>query len=185
MDQRENILSRLVAVCAAVQGVANAVRNRLDVGTLERPTIVILDGTESFVDAPAGPLERHSQLQRMELLPALSIHVRGSDLVDGGNLLSLYRARILAAVLNDAALIGYVGTNGRIRYAGAAVAVPAAEGKEYRIDLSLVFTYVFSLADLSAEGRSDGPQNDGSSRRPAIDGAPREPASNDQAGLAA
>jgi hypothetical protein len=154
MDQRENILSRLVAVCGAVEGVANAVRNRLDVGTLERPTVVILDGSEHFADAPSTSF--YAEIQRMQLAPAISIHVRGSDLADGGSLLSIYRSRVLAAILSDATLNSYVTNqgDGRIRYAGSAVAVPAAEGKEYRIDLSLVFTYVLRLSDIAAaEGR--------------------------------
>jgi hypothetical protein len=148
-DARELILARLVTVCAAVEGVQAVARNRLDVGGLGRPAIVILDGSEQFTDAPPTGLSMLPQIQRMELSPALSIHVRGTDAVDGGGLLSLYRSRVLAAVLGDATLLSYCW-QGRIRYGGAVVAVPGAEAQEHRIDLSLVFTYTWNLADLAA-----------------------------------
>jgi hypothetical protein len=147
IDQRENILSRLVAVCAGVEGIVTAVRNRLDVAKLQRPAIVVLDGSEQLFDAPSTVL--HSEIQRMELSPLIAVHIRGTDIADGGGLLSLYRSRLLSAILSDSALSSYVGTNGRIRYEGASVASPTAEGSEFRIDLMIVFRYPFRLDDIS------------------------------------
>jgi hypothetical protein len=146
-DARELILSRLVAVCAAVPGIAECVRNRLDVAALARPAVVILDGSEQLSDAPATGLGEQPQIQRMELSPAMSVHVRGTDTVDGGGLLSLYRSRVLVAVMSDPELLGYCW-QGKIRFVSAVVAVPSAEAQEYRIDLGLVFTYTWRLEDL-------------------------------------
>jgi hypothetical protein len=64
--------------------------------------------------------------------------------------MTLYRSRVVNAVLNDAELLGLVGANGGIRYESATVAVPDAEAREYRITVELVFTYPFYLSDLGA-----------------------------------
>jgi hypothetical protein len=150
-DRREDILTRLATVCGAVDGVASAVRNRLDVTKLQRPAVAIFDAAEQLLDQPMSSrgIPGHSEIQRMELSPLISIHIRGTDSVDAGMLLSLYRSRLLAAVLNDPVLLAACSPNGSIRYEGATVAPPAAEGNEHRIDLALVFTYVFRLADIT------------------------------------
>ncbi len=145
-DARELILARLVTVCGAVEGITAAARNRLDVPGLARPAIIIQDGIEQMLDQPQGA--RHSELQRIELSPGITIIVRGGGPADPGTLLSLFRSRIIAAVLADSELRGLCGSNGRIRYEGCLVAPPDAEAKEYRADLTLVFTYVFRLGDL-------------------------------------
>jgi hypothetical protein len=151
VDQREAILSRLLAVVTGANGIASAVRNSLDVTKLARPAIVILDGHEQLVDTPMPARGQvTSGVQRMELAPQIAVHIRANNAVDAGALLSLYRTRIVAAVLSDATLAGYLGTNGRVRYEGATVAPPAPEGNEHRIDLMLVFTYVLRLEDLTS-----------------------------------
>jgi len=145
-DAREAILARLPVVGAAVEGVQAVARNRLDVPGLARPAIIFQDGIEQMLDQPEGA--RHSELQRIELSPGITVVMRGSGSADAGALLSLYRSRVVAAVLNDSELRTLVGSNGRIRYEGCLVAPPDAEAKEYRIDLTVVFTYAFRLSDL-------------------------------------
>ena len=147
-DQREVILSRLAVLCAAVPGVAAVVRNSLDVAGLARPAVVIHDGVETLRDQPQGV--RHSEIQRMELSPAITVYVRAGGSADAGVLLSRYRSSIVAAVLGDAPLDAAIGTNGYIQYQGCIVAPPDAEAKEHRVDISLVFQYVFKLDDLAA-----------------------------------
>ena len=146
-DQREAILSRLAALCAAVPGVAAVVRNSLDVAGLARPAVVIHDGVEALRDQP--PQIRHSEIQRMELSPAITVYVRAGGSADAGVLLSRYRTAIVAAVLTDAPLDAAIGTNGVIRYEGCLVAPPDAEAKEHRVDITLTFQYVFKLDDLA------------------------------------
>lgn len=149
-DVREDILARLVTVCAAVPGITAVARNRLD-QNLARPAIIILDGVEQLLDAPPLPLRSQAQqIQRMELTPAIIPLIRGNrdgGGADAGSILSLYRSRIVAAVLRDATLADLVGTTGRIRYEGMAVAPPDAEGREYRGEITMVFTYIFRLTD--------------------------------------
>jgi len=147
-DPREAILNRLVAVCAAVSGIQAAVRNRLDAAALRRPAAIVHDGAEQLLDAPQG--ERRSRLQRMELSPGITVVIRGDDGGEAGTLMTLYRSRVVYAVLNDAELQGLVGSNGGIRYESATVALPDAEAREYRITVELVFTYPFYLSDLGA-----------------------------------
>lgn len=144
-DTREVILARLVAVCGAVEGIQAVARNRLDVTALARPAIVVQDGIEEMRDSPPGA--RYGELSRMELTPDITVVVRAAA-DGGGQLLSLYRSRVLAAVLRDAELIAATGKNGGIRYAGCLAAPPDPEGREFRIDLTLVFSYVFRLAEF-------------------------------------
>jgi hypothetical protein len=149
-DQREAILSRLVTVCGAVAGINAADRNRLDVSGMLRPSVIVLDGAETVGLAALsdGRAATVSHKQLMELRPTIIIAVRGDSGGEAGSLLTLYRNRLLAAILTDAALIASVTSNGGIRYEGCIVPEPDAEAKEYRIDLSIVFTYRFQLDDL-------------------------------------
>jgi hypothetical protein len=152
IDIRENILQRLIFVCAAIDGIREVRRNRLDVHKLDRPSIAILDGSEQLLDAPMdGRGNSRTDLQRMELSPLIMVHIRSSGSDAGGEagvLLSKFRSDLLAAILYDAPLLGYVGSNGHIRYEGAMVAPPEAEGFEHRIDLMISFAYQFRPADL-------------------------------------
>lgn len=145
-DQRETILNRLVAVCGAVPGINAAGRNMLAVAGLARPAVVIQDGAETLLDAPQGM--RTSRAQRMELSPLIVIMLRGDDGAEGGALLTLFRSRIVAAVLTDAALLDAV-VDGGIRYEGVSVEAPGAEAREYRAELNIVFTTMFRLSDFA------------------------------------
>jgi len=144
-DTRELILARLVTVCGAVEGVQAVGRNRLDVAGLARPAVIVQDALEQLRDMPVGA--RYGETARMELSPGITVVVRGGP-ADIGGLLSLYRSRVVAAVLRDAELKTLTGSNGGIRYEGCLVAPPDAEAKEYRLDITLVFTYLFVLSDL-------------------------------------
>lgn len=151
-DRREAILSRLVTVCGAVDGINAVDRNRLDVSEMLRPAVIVLDGSEHLVTAQptSGREATVSEKQRMELLPQIIIALRGNGGGEAGALLTLYRARVVAAILNDTDLRANVTTNGGIRYEGCVVPAPDPEAREFRIDLNLVFTYVWSLSELSA-----------------------------------
>ena len=147
-DQREAILSRLVALCGEIDGVQAVVRNTLDVAALARPAVVIHDGTELLATAPDDIRARNSSVQIMELSPLVMVIVRGGGAADPGVIMSLYRSQIVASILRDSAILAAIGTNGRVRYEGCAVAVPDAEAQEHRIELSLTFRYPFRLDDL-------------------------------------
>jgi hypothetical protein len=143
-DTREVILSRLAALCAATSGINAVVRNALDVPGNARPAVIIQDGIETMLDQPGTV--RHSELQRMELSPGVSVYVRAGGTADAGVLLSRYRS----AVLSDGTLRDATGTNGRMRYDGCVVLPPDPEAKEHRIDITLTFQYAFRLEDIAA-----------------------------------
>lgn len=146
-EPRELILSRLVTVCAGVTGVMTAVRNQSDIIVTQRPGVIVNDGAEDFLDAPRG--EQLSRVQRVELSPQILILVRADNGAEAGTLLTLFRNRVVHAVLSDATLRSYVGTVGGMRFEGCAVEPPAPESKEPRMDLNIVFTYTFKLGDLA------------------------------------
>lgn len=146
-DTRELILTRLVDVCAGVTGIATAVRNQSDVLVSSRPAVIINDGAEDFLDAPGG--EKLSRAQRVELSPQILILVHADTGAEAGTLLTLFRNRVVYAVLTDATLRDYVGTVGGMRFEGTAVEPPSPESKEPRMDINIVFTYVFKLTDLA------------------------------------
>ena len=116
-DQREAILSRLVTICGAVAGINAADRNRLDVSQMLRPAVIVLDGTERTVTPPLTNARGASvsDKQRMELLPQIIIALRGDSGGEAGTLLTLYRNKVLAAILTDATLLASVTPNGGIR----------------------------------------------------------------------
>lgn len=139
------LLARLAAVCGAVSGIQAVGRNKLDVAGLARPAVILQDGIEQTRDMP--DTARYTEIARMELSPGLTVITRGGP-DDIGPLLSLYRSRILAAVLRDSELRDLTGTNGGIRYEGCLVAAPDAEAKEYRLDITLNFYYTLTLSEL-------------------------------------
>lgn len=112
---------------------------------LGRPAIVIGDGSEERLDGPAS--DNRSNVQRIELSPQIWLLVRGGS-AESGPLMSLFRARILAAVLTDTTLQTLTGTVGGIRYEGCNVPEPTPESKEPRIDLNFTFIYTLRLSDL-------------------------------------
>lgn len=148
-DIREQILLRLVAVCAAVSGIQAAARNRLDVPALQRPAVLINGGGEQLLSSPR-PAARFGQVQLMELTPQITLLVRSDDGNEAGALLSLYRSRLAAAILGDTSLRSLVTTNGGIRYEGCAEPDPIPESKEARLELQIAFTYPLKLSDLAA-----------------------------------
>jgi hypothetical protein len=146
-EPRELILTRLVAVIAGVTGIMTAVRNQSDIPVSSRPGVIVNDGAEEFLDAPRG--EQLSRVQRVELSPQILILVRADSGAEAGTLLTLFRNRIVNAVLSDTTLRGYVGTVGGMRFEGCAVEPPAPESKEPRMDVNIVFTYTFKLSALA------------------------------------
>lgn len=145
-DPGELILVRLPIVCAGVTGITTVASNQSDIPVTARPGIIINDGAVQFLDAPPG--ERLSRVQRVELSPEITILVRADTGTEARALLTLFRNRVVYAVLSDATLRGYVGTVGGIRFEGYVVEPPTPESKEPRTKLDIVFTYVFKLSAL-------------------------------------
>lgn len=146
-EPRELILSRLVTVCAGVTGVVTAVRNQADIRVDLRPGVIVNDGAEEFIDKPRS--SQFSAVQLMELMPQILILVRSDTGIEAGTLLTLFRNRIVRAVMADATLQGYVGTVGDMRYDGCSVEPPTPESKEPRMQIDIVFPYMFVLDELA------------------------------------
>lgn len=148
-DIREQILARLVTVCAGVTGIVSAGRNLTDVLLMSRPAVTINGGAEQMVSSPR-PAARFSQVQLMELTPGIMLLVRSDTGTEAGSLMSLFRGRLVNAILSDATLRTLVTTNGGIRYEGCNEVDPTPESKEPRLEINIVFTYPLKLSDLSA-----------------------------------
>lgn len=146
-DLRELILLRLVAVCAGVTGIESAVRNQTEIPLIGRPGIIVHDGAEAFLDSPASA--RFSQVQRMQLSPAVELRLRADTGAEAGTLVSLFRGRIINAVCGDATLQGYVGRAGDIRFESFSQPEPTPESKEPRAQFEFVFTYTLRRTDLT------------------------------------
>lgn len=150
-DRRELILSRLLAVCQDITGVGAAVRNKLDVPGLARPAIVIQDGAETLTTR-LQPATRHrfGQLQMMELHPVVELRLRTDNGSEAGELVSLYRGRIINAVCGDATLQSYVSANGDIWLESFSQPEPAPETQEPRASFEFAFLYPLKRSDLAA-----------------------------------
>jgi hypothetical protein len=148
-DIREQILARLVTVCAGVTGIVSAGRNLTDVPLMARPAVLINGGAEEMVSSPR-PSGRFSEVQIMALTPGLTLLVRSDTGPDAGALMSLFRGRLVNAILADTTLRSLVTTNGAIRYDGCNETDPSPESKEPRLELQIVFIYPLKLSDLAA-----------------------------------
>ena len=142
---REQVLARLLELARAVPGIVAAERNVSDVSKLKRPGIAIRDGSEVLLSQPRN--QRRSEIQLMQSAPAVWLYV-GAGAADQGTLINKFMAAYLKAVLTDADLLALVGTNGEIRYEGASLEDPEPEGREARMEISLVFVYPFQASAL-------------------------------------
>lgn len=142
---RESILARLLHLAEGVPNIAAAARNVTDVARLERPAISIKDGSEQLLVQPRN--ERRTAVTMMQASPAITIYV-GASARDQGALSNSFLERYLKAVLTDDELLTLVTTNGEIRYEGASLEDPEPEGREARMEVSLVFVYPFQVSAL-------------------------------------
>jgi len=145
VDKREQILARLLEICAGISGIAAAARNVLDVSSLVRPAMVVQDGSEEQLDSARS--DNRSGAQRFELTPQIWLLVRGAP-ANVGPLMSLYRSRLVYLVATDATLRDLTGTFGGIRYDGCTVSEPTPETKEPRMDVNFTLIYTLAMSDL-------------------------------------
>ncbi len=145
-DRRENILNRLVAVCASVTGISGAARNTREIRGVLGPVAIIWDGA-------AVPREREKRVkfssrETLDMRPDIRLIVRGDDGVAAGALLSTLFGRLAGAILSDEELRGYVGTSGDIKLDEFSVDEPDPDAKLFRASLGMTFTYPFHLSDF-------------------------------------
>lgn len=129
IDKREAIMVQLATLLAQVQGIRGVFRNRGELPPHEKtPGIVLLDGREkiktklegrNFIQMPAAVFTIYPQIF-LALTPRDDIT---NTTLDGDNApvgeeLSMYRMRILNAIMNDETLVAMMGANGSIVYNG-------------------------------------------------------------------
>lgn len=147
MDKREQILARLLTICAGLPGITAAARNVLDVPQLARPAMVVQDGSEERLDSAIS--DNRSGVTRLEMNPQIWLFVRGAP-ANVGPLMSMFRSRLIYAVTSDMTLRDLTGTVGGIRYEGCTVSEPTPETKEPRMDVNFTLIYTLAMSDLEA-----------------------------------
>lgn len=125
----EDILSYLYSLLTQVEGVVACVRNRGDLQEDEKPGIILLDGSEELITEVANQKSVKMPPALFKLKPEIIVILRqrdnsSNDTVDSqpapiGPELSLWKGKVLLAVLNDPGLINLLGGprgNGQIVY---------------------------------------------------------------------
>ena len=148
MDRREAILTRLVAVAGAIDGVVKAERNRTDVTGRSRPAIIVLDADETVDDIAFTKQGRPANAPNLiDLKPEIVIMVgEASETV--GPLLNSYRAKFLKAVVDDAELRGLVGASGHILYEGCATDLTREKNMAGEMRVAMTFRYTLRFDEL-------------------------------------
>lgn len=149
IDIREQLLAQLVIVYEGITGIEAVARNALDIVGIKRPAILVNDGSEELVLERPNSVRRFGQIQIMDLTPDVRLLLRADDGNEGGALISLFRARIILATLNDIGLRNILGANGAMRYAGCSTPDPSPESRFPRLDLTFIFSYPLKLSDLT------------------------------------
>ena len=115
-DVREDILTRLLVLVAGIPNIRWAQRNNLDYPDDQLPAAMIFDGDEESDGAKdIGSARPGNRPYVVQMTPEIII-VEQSGLVEAN--LTTLRREVIKRVLNDAALIAIVGSNGAIRYIG-------------------------------------------------------------------
>ena len=146
IDRREMILSRLLEIASATEGVVAAFRNKDEISEKQRPAIVILDADEAADDSDPGSRPARSP-RRVAMTPEIYI-LLGAKPEELGSVINLLRARFVKSVLGDSQLGSIVGTNGDIRYEGCATALARGRSMEGEMGVSFSFTYVLRPEEL-------------------------------------
>lgn len=137
-DVRELILSRFHSVVAAVAGIQNAERNRIQWDDRQLPAVSVLEGDEevSESDLPRGRPSARPYL--VTATPQVYVRVGGTEV---GTDLNTLRLAIIEAILNDSELVA-MSLNGRgIRYAGMQSTLAAARSMDGAFVLVFAITY--------------------------------------------
>ena len=146
IDRREMILSRLLEIASATEGVVAAFRNKDEISEKQRPAILILDADEAADDTDPGSRPSRSP-RRVAMTPEIYI-LLGAKPEDLGSAINRLRARFVKAVLSDTQLGSIVGTNGEIRYEGCATALARGRSMEGEMGVSFSFSYVLRPEEL-------------------------------------
>jgi hypothetical protein len=148
MDLRENILSRLVELAAAVPGINSGLRNKTNPSDQEIPAIVIFDADETADEDDPGKESRPADAPRRVVLdPGIEI-MAGAASQDIGTVLNGFKAAFWKSIVTDATLLGYVKDRRGIRYNGCSTDLALGRSMEGNMSLHIAFTYALRASDL-------------------------------------
>lgn len=151
LDRREALISRILAVLQSVEGIVVATRNVRHTNLEIMPAAIVFDTDEHLADHPdSGQWVPPRTPQLMTMRPEIYVIVAGKP-SEVGPLLNGLRASIFSAMVQDTAIQGLVGANGRIVL--DLVQTALAPGRQMSGEMKIVFaiTYPVLLKDLLLE----------------------------------
>lgn len=141
MDNREQILTRLLAVAQSVPDIRSATRNHVVESETRLPAIVLVDGDEETSPENFGRGRPITAPVLTWMRPELHILIIANR-AEVGPKLNLLRRRLIRAVLGDEGLRGLCA-NGAMRYEGCVTAF--ANGRALAGEMQVIFAFQYLL----------------------------------------
>lgn len=140
-DVREQILERLFAVCGSIAGITTALRNQDSISETLLPSLVVFDADE-IADENDPKSRPANAARRVTMTPEVRILLQAAPEAVGSDLNTI-RARLIKAVLADAALLALTAEGQGARYMGAASQLKS--GRSMQGDMLCVFAFAYYL----------------------------------------
>jgi hypothetical protein len=145
-DRREDILARLVQICAATFGTDKAFRNQTEIPEDKRPGAVVLDGDETRWVPGENADNRRPVRGPVMVTMGPQIVILAADLTENvGPALNTHRAALLKAVTGDQTLADMCH---EIRYEGLTSSLALGRTMEGQVALHFSFTYHLRIDQL-------------------------------------
>ena len=144
-DVREAILARLLVVCSEVEGILNAFRNKASISENMQPALAIYDADEEGYDDPKG---RPTIAHRRVLMTPQIVVLHGAAASEVGTDVNVLRARVIKAIMTDAALAALTLDREGVRYEGCTTELAMGRQMNASFGISISFTYMLKPADL-------------------------------------
>jgi hypothetical protein len=149
MDPREEILARLLEIAGGVDATLNARRNETVLADSALPVVVLLDGEELAADDdPEG--RPASAPRRVTMTPEVQFRL-ASSAAEVGTRLNELRAKLIKAVLSDAALLALTENGRSARYLGSNMVAERGRSMEGGIGVAFAFRYLMRPGSLVEE----------------------------------
>lgn len=140
LDNREAILARLLTICAAVDGIRAAYRNKTNLDGLVAPFVALYDGDE---EASEDPTPRPVISPRRVAMTPQILAVWGAPSSDVGTDVNALRSRIIDAIMTDATLAALTLNGTGVRYEGCSTEL--AHGRAMTATVGITFTFTYML----------------------------------------
>ena len=146
-DTREDILVRLLTVASGVMGIATAERNAQVAEEWDFPAAIVLDADEQADERASGRGRPANAPNLVAMTPEVYL-ILAEDAENVGTALNRLRARLIKAVLGDAALLALTADGRGIRYEAAATGLGRGRSMIGEMGVSFTFTYLLKPAEL-------------------------------------